>query len=180
MKNLFTLIIASLVASASFSQKIDGTKVPDAVQQGLKNKYNNAQNLLWEKVDSVYAATFIMDETNTRAEFSAKGTWMSTKWDFPMEYTPQAIKDYIAKNYAGYKLKETSVDEFPSDGKVYVTRINKKKECMDVYFTLRNEFKKDEKLICDKNGKCCKDTKACDKPVDKPADKPADTKPLTK
>lgn len=166
MKKLFVLIIASVVASACYSQKLDGTQVPDAVQQTLKSKYNNAQNVVWEKADTVYTATFVMDESNTIAEISAKGAWMSTKWDFPIDYTPQAIKDYISQNYAGFKLKDISVSEFPTDGKLYVTRIAKKKECMNVYFTLRNEFKKDEKLICDKSGKCCKDTKNVDKPAD--------------
>ena len=54
MKKLFAFIIASIVASAGFSQKIDGTQVPDAVQQTLKTRYNNAKNLVWEKADSVY------------------------------------------------------------------------------------------------------------------------------
>jgi hypothetical protein len=166
MKKLFAFIIASVIASASFSQKIDGTQVPDAVQQTLKSRYNNAQNVVWEKADTVYTATFMMDESNTKAEFTDKGMWISTEWAFPIEYTPQAIKDTIAKHYAGYKLKEISVDEFPADGKVYIAMITKKKECMQVYFTLRCEFKKDEKMICDKNGKCCKDMKKSDKPAD--------------
>jgi hypothetical protein len=114
----------------------------------------------------MYTATFMMDETNTKAEFTAKGVWMSTKWDFPLEYTPQAIKDTIAKKYAGYKLKDISVTEFPADGKLYVILISKKKECMQLYFTTRGEFKKDEKMVCDKKGKCCKDTKKCDKAAD--------------
>ena len=54
-----------------------------------------------------------MDESNTKAEFTAKGAWISTEWAFPIEYTPQAIKDTIAKKYAGYKIKEISVSEFP-------------------------------------------------------------------
>lgn len=166
MKKLFVFFIASILASAGFSQKIDGTQVPDAVLQTLKTRYNNTKDLVWEKADSNYIATFLMDESNTKAEFTAKGAWISTEWAFPIEYTPQAIKDTIAKKYAGYKIKEISVSEFPADGKLYVTMISKKKECMKVYFTLKNEFKKDEKMVCDKNGKCCKDTKKCDKPAD--------------
>ena len=54
MKKLFVFFIASILASAGFSQKIDGTQVPDAVLQTLKTRYNNTKDLVWEKADSEF------------------------------------------------------------------------------------------------------------------------------
>jgi hypothetical protein len=163
MKKLFAFIIASMIATAGFSQKIDGTQVPDAVQKTFKSRFANVNDAKWEKEDSLYSAEFLMDASKTEATFSDKGAWINTEWEFPIEYAPQSIKDYITKNYDGYKLKEISVSEFPVDGKLYVAEIMKKKECQKVYFTLKNEFKKDEKMVCGKDSKCCKKGKKCEK-----------------
>lgn len=156
MKKLFILSIAAIFASATFGQKIDESQVPEVVTKTFKARFTTAKDAKWEKEDTIYAATFLMDESTTEAEFNEKGTWLNTEWDVPVEYTPQKIKNYLDTAFAGYKIKELAVMEFPSDGKLYVVEIAKKKACKKVYFALTGEFKKSEMDVCDKEKKCCK------------------------
>jgi hypothetical protein len=159
MKKLFILSIAAIFASAAFGQKIDESQVPDLVTKTFKARFTTAKDVKWEKEDSIYEASFLMDETTTEAEFSDKGTWMNTEWTVPVQYTPQKIKNYLDTACAGYKINELNVMEFPTDGKLYVIEIAKKKVCKKVYFALTGEFKKSEMDVCEKGKKCCKDKK---------------------
>ncbi len=161
MKKLFALSIAVVIVSASFGQNIDESKIPDAVKNSFNAKFANIKVSKWEKEDTIYSAEFLMDESATEAEFSEKGSWLNTEWGVPLEYTPHAIKEYLDSSYAGYKLKEINVMDFPTDGKLYVAEINKKKDCQKVYFSLKSEFKKAEKDACIKEMKCSKKKKKC-------------------
>lgn len=156
MKKLFILSIAAIFASATFGQKIDESQVPEVVTKTFKARFTTAKDAKWEKEDTIYAATFLMDESTTEAEFNEKGTWLNTEWDVSVEFTPQKIKNYLDTAFAGYKIKELAVMEFPSDGKLYVVDVSKKKACKKVYFALTGEFKKSEMDVCDKEKKCCK------------------------
>ena len=160
MKKLFLLSIVLIFASVTFGQKVDESQVPEAVKGTFKARFASVKTATWEKEDTIYAATFLMDETNTEAEFTEKGTWLNTEWEVPVEYTPQLVKKYLDSAYVGYKIKELSVTDFPTDGKVYVAEITKKKDCQEVYFSLAGIFKKAEKEVCEKGKKkCCKDKK---------------------
>lgn len=153
MKKLFAISIAVLFTSASFSQKVEESQVPSNVMNTFKARFTNVKEVKWEKEDTVYTAEFLMNESPTEAEFNEKGIWLSTEWEIPTDYTPQAIKDYVNTNYAKYKLREIAVMEFPVDGKLYVIEIAKKKDCQELYFSLKNEFIKAVKEACDEEKK---------------------------
>jgi len=166
MKKLFILGLAVLFVSASsFGQKPEEPQIPASVTNAFKSKFPNVKEVKWEKEDTIYTAEFLMNESPTEAEFNEKGAWLSTEWEISVDYTPQVIKDYISKNYSGYKLKELSVIELPVDGKLYVVEIGKKKDCHAIYFSLKGEFKKAVKEICNP-GKKCEKKKPCKKSAD--------------
>ena len=176
MKKLFALLVVTLFATVTFGQKIEESKVPEAVKLNLKAKVATVKDVAWEQQDTNYTAEFLMDEAKTEMTFDKKGTWQNTEWEIPAEYTPHGIKKYLDSAYAGNKIKEFALVEFPTDGKVYVLEVVKKKECQKVYFSLKGEFKKAEKMVCEgkcsDKKKCCK-KKKCDK--DKAAAKPDTT-----
>ena len=177
MKKLFALIVITLFATVTFGQKIEESQVPDAVKLNLKAKFATAKDIAWEQKDTNYTGEFLMDEAKTAMTFDKKGNWLNTEWEIPAEYTPKGIKKYLDSAYAGSKIIELAVVEFPTDGKLYLTEVCKKKDCQKVYFSLKGEFKKAEKMLCEGNcngkKKCCKNKKkkCCDK--DKTAAKPA-------
>ncbi|NTW32316.1 MAG: hypothetical protein HGB12_06790 [Bacteroidetes bacterium] len=165
MKKLLIISVVAFFATASFGQTIEESQVPESVLNTLKVKYPNVKVTKWEKKDSIYTAELLMNQTATEVELNDKGTWKSTEWPVPVEYTPKKINDYISLNYIGYKINEVSISDFPVDGKMYITEISKKKDCEVLYFSLKGEFKKVVKETCNKNveKKCCKKKKPCKK-----------------
>jgi hypothetical protein len=164
MKKLFAFGIVILFATASFSQKIDETKVPASVLSTLKSKFMNATGVVWTQEDTIYAAEFMLDDSKTEMKIDKKGAWINTEWEMPVEYTTQGIKKYVDSVYTHSKIKEFAVMDLPGDGKVYVVEICKKKDCHKVYFSLTSQFKKAEPVVCDMKKKCCKNKKK-DKPA---------------
>lgn len=160
MRKLFVISIALIFSASCFAQKIDESDVPDAVKSAFKVRFPGVTDAKWEKEDTLYNATFLMGQTATETEFSEKGTWLETEWEIPAEFTPQAIKSYIDTAYADYKLNEIELMDYPADGKLYKAEIRKKKDCQNLYFTVKSEFKKTEKAVCEKK-KCCKKKKSC-------------------
>jgi hypothetical protein len=161
MKKLFMLTVALIFSASCFSQKVDEADVPDAVKSTFKVRFPAAASTAWEKEDTVYSASFLMDQAATEAEFTEKGVWMETEWEIPVQYTPKKIKSYTDSAFAGYKIAEIEIMDYPADGKLYKLEISKKKECQELYFTLAGDFKKSEKAVCDKKEKCCKKKKSC-------------------
>lgn len=161
MKKLFLLFVALIFSISCFSQKINEVDVPEAVKSTFKVRFPAAASIQWEKEDSVYTAAFMMDKTATEADFSDKGAWIETEWEIPVEYTPRSIKNYLDTAFAGFKIKELEIMEYPSDGKLYLAEIYKKKDYQNIYFTLTGEFKKKEAAVCEKEKKCCMKKKSC-------------------
>lgn len=156
MKKLFLFSIMLMFSALCFPQKVDEADVPDAVKSTFKVRFPFATDIKWEKEDTIYGSTFLMDKTTTEADFSEKGSWIETEWEVPVEYTPKAIKGYMDTTYAGYKILELEIMDYPADGKLYKTEVSKKKDCENLYFSLTGEFKKSEKAVCEKKKKCCK------------------------
>jgi hypothetical protein len=161
MKKLFILAIALIFSASCFPQKVDEADVPDAVKATFKTKFPTAKEVKWEKEDTIYGSAFLMDQAATEADFTEKGVWTETEWEIPLEYTPKAIKKYLDSAYAGYKIKELEIMDYPTDGKLYLAEIAKKKDYQNVYFSLQGVFSKSEKGECEKEKACCKKKKSC-------------------
>jgi len=168
MKKILIFVFVVAIAATSFGQKIAQSKVPAIDTVNLKNRFPLATNVQWEQKDTVYSAEFLMDDMKTEAEFDAKGIWICTEWEIPLEYTPQTIKDTIGIKFPGYKIKELNIVDLPAKGtqiaeKIYVAEIAKKKDVQEVSFSLKGEFKKAEAKLCEKKTKCNKKKKPGDK-----------------
>jgi hypothetical protein len=70
-----------------------------------------------------------------------KNTSVETAWNVPLEYTPKTITDYIAKNYAGYKIESIDIVELRNK-KSYIATIYKKGEEIKLQFDLQGYFTK--------------------------------------
>lgn len=145
MKKIFALCFTVIFASATFGQQVDKTKVPAVVIKAYKAKFTGATEAKWEKKDTIYSVEFLMGEEATTAQFDTLGIWHNTEWTIPVEYTPKTIKNYLDSVYAGciYKL---SIKDFWTSGKYYIAEVSKKKEIEEVYFSLKGQFKKSEKV----------------------------------
>ena len=108
MKKLIFLLVA--VASVSFAnaQQVSGKDVPAVVKSALKKNYYNAKELKWEKEKGNYEAGFEVGETNYSILINASGKILETEVEIKMHELPAIAKTYVAKHYAGQKIKETA------------------------------------------------------------------------
>lgn len=141
MKKILLTSVLSLIITFSFSQKLTEKDVPDNVKNVFKTKFPEAANVEWEKDSANIEAVFVSNEMKTEATFDANGNWKETEWEMPIEYVPDTITGYVAKNFKDFKLKEFSMTDSPS-GKSYIVEVQKKKEAVELYFTIAGEFQK--------------------------------------
>jgi len=152
MKKLMLIVIfLSPFVFNAFGQTVQPNELPLAVQSNFKKRFPEAEKINWKKDQNVYLADFVIKDINTKVSYSDKGEWKSTSWEIPVEYTPQAIKTYIATNFPKFKIKEVHIEEvYPALEKFYSARIAKKKEIYFLKFKISGEFVKKE-TEADKN-----------------------------
>ena len=152
MKKILCLSILLSFAMFSFSQSLTEKDIPVPSMQHFKNSFADAKDVKWAKVDTVkYQASFVKEEMKTSVVYGKAGDWQITKWEMAAEYTPKAISDYIKKNFADYKVKTIFLTDSPQGRNYIVTITKKKKEKIDLYFSLDNTFVK--RIPEDKNEK---------------------------
>jgi len=108
MKKLVFLLAA--VASVSFAnaQKVSDKEVPAAVKSALQKSHPNAKGLKWEKEKGNYEAGFEVGETDYSVLIDASGKILETEVEIKIDELPANAKAYVAKHYAGQKIKEAA------------------------------------------------------------------------
>jgi len=110
MKKKITMI--SLLASfaiMSFAQT-----APTIVQDAFNAKYPNAKTVEWEQEnDSVWEAEFKLEGVEYSANFSNEGVWKETEHEIKTKDLPQAVKNTLAKDFAGFEVEEIEMVESP-------------------------------------------------------------------
>ena len=149
MKKIFFLLALIIVFIGSYAQKINESEVPNFVKSSFKSKYPNVVDKVWAMADTVYNATFVMNEMTGVACVHKSGKLLFTNWEIPLIYIPAKIKTYIDTNYVGYKINKVDFVDNVTDGRYYVVEVaKKKKSCLHLSFAITNEFKKEESSIC--------------------------------
>lgn len=103
-RSILTAVLA--VFALGVSAKED--EVPAAVKTKFASLYPDAKKVEWEKEGANYEAEFEVNKTETCVLFDANGNVLETESEIEVASLPAGIADYIAKNYPGQKLKETS------------------------------------------------------------------------
>ncbi len=108
MKKLVFLLAA--VASVSFAnaQKVSDKEVPAAVKSALQKSHPKAKDLKWEKEKGNYEAGFEVGETDYSVLIDASGKILETEVEIKIDELPANAKAYVAKHYAGQKIKEAA------------------------------------------------------------------------
>ncbi len=129
----------------SSAQKIDANDVPNGVARTFKVVFPDAFNAFWQKADNTYICDFTMNETKTKAFFGINGELLNREWNMLPEYLPKKIKDTLAIQYKGFKIKQVDMvrKETESENR-YRIIIAKKKDTQTLFFNLKGEMIKDE------------------------------------
>lgn len=127
MKNILLIIIAIAYCNFYMSgQKVKN--IPEKVKTTFAQKFPSATKVKWDKEnDKELEAEFKMDGKEYSANFDLDGNWMETEYEISTNDLPEAVKNCLNTEFAGYKIKEAEVSE-TAEGKVYEFELKKGKD----------------------------------------------------
>ena len=108
MKTLFTIVSLGLGLSLANAQTVKEADVPTPVKDALKKQYPAAKVEKWEKEDTNYEAEFHINKIETCAVYDSNGKFIESEIEIKESELPKGVADYIAKNLAGQKVKESA------------------------------------------------------------------------
>lgn len=108
---------------------------PAAVQTAFKTKFPAVQKAKWDMEEAdQWEAEFKMNGRKMSANFTAGGTWMETETEMKTADLPQAVKEAIAVQFAGYKMEEASMLETPEWTAAYEVELEKGETTIEAVF----------------------------------------------
>jgi hypothetical protein len=135
------LIAAGLITSLAVgAQKLQESDVPVVVKDAFKSSYKEAKEVEWEKEGLNFEAEFEIAETEQSALFDSKGVQLETEIEIKVDNLPEAVKDYISKNYPSAKIKEATKITDEKGNLSYEAEIKDK----DLIFDSNGKFVKEE------------------------------------
>ena len=108
MRKSVIIVVALVLSTIAFAQKVKATKVPEIVSKSLMSKYPNAKKVKWDKEDNNYEASFESNKIENSVLFNANGKIIETEVEITAAQLPKSILNYLGKNYKDQKVKEAA------------------------------------------------------------------------
>lgn len=108
MKKSVIIVVALVLSTIAFAQKVKTTKVPEIVSKSLMSKYPSAKNVKWDKEENNYEASFKTNKIENSVLFNANGKIIETEVEISTAQLPKSILSYLSKNYKDQKVKEAA------------------------------------------------------------------------
>ncbi len=141
MKKVFVSALGILIiALTSCSQKIDVSKVPDAVKTSFARQFPGAK-AEWEKEDGKYEAGFKLNGNNMSAVFEADGRMAENEVDISLTDLPPIILAYVKDHYNDKSIREAAMITNADGSVTYETEVGGK----DLIFDANGKFLKEVK-----------------------------------
>lgn len=81
--------------------------VPEIVKSAFKSAYPAVTKVKWDmEKTGEYEAEFKINKVEVSVVYDEKGNLLETETEIKFSDLPQAVKDAIAKDFAGYKIEE--------------------------------------------------------------------------
>ena len=103
-----TIMVSALLLGMCLSG-LAQKDAPEAAKKNFASLYPKVTNVKWGKEGVNYEAEFKDGTVPTSLLYDAKGTLLETEVGLNVTQLPQAVRDYIAKNLAGSKIKEAAM-----------------------------------------------------------------------
>lgn len=118
------------------AQKISDKEVPAVVKSTLQKNYPDAREVKWEKEKGNYEAGFEHNHSEYSLLMDVSGKIIETEIEIKKEELPLKVKEYVAKNYAGSKIKEAAKITDAKGVVTYEAEVNG----MDLIFDAQGNF----------------------------------------
>lgn len=129
LKILPFVLSSALIFSSCDDDDNHHVQVPAAVQNSFGQRYPDANAVEWENenygVGRLLKAEFMENGVEVEAWFNYDGTWVKSERDF-RGTLPQAVTDYIAGHYPGFRTDDVNWVETPK-GNFYEVELEKGK-----------------------------------------------------
>ncbi len=122
--------ISTLVVSPVLSARPVDT--PAAVKAAFAKLYPTVKNVKYSKENSDFEAEFTYNGHEMSAVFDAKGTLKETETEIAVSALPAAVRDYVAKQMPGKKIKEAAEIVDASGVKTYEAEVGGKDLMFDM------------------------------------------------
>ena len=108
MKKLALMIVAAMITSLSFAQKIQEKDVPDSVKASFQKNYPNIKEVKWDKEGEKYEASFDLNKIDNSVLFDAQGNLLETEVEIELNQLPKGVLEYVKANYKRQNVKEAA------------------------------------------------------------------------
>ncbi|MBZ4192434.1 PepSY-like domain-containing protein [Niabella beijingensis] len=141
MKKLVFLLTAAAGITVVNAQKIQEKSIPASVKSGLQKQFPDVKNVKWENEDGNYEAGFKQQGTSYSVLLTLSGDIVETEIGMSADALAAPIKDYVAKNYPGQKIKEAAKITDAKGAVTYEAEVKGK----DLIFDEAGKFIKEQK-----------------------------------
>lgn len=132
MKNLaYTLFALLAFGNLLNAQTLKEKNIPLKTRKALYAQYPGADHVKWEKENGNYEAAFSLKETDYSLVIDTAGHILETEKNIAAEELPENIRQYIAKNYPGKKIKSVARITDASGNVTYETEIKNRELFFD-------------------------------------------------
>ena len=108
MKKLALMIVAAMITSLTFAQKLQEKDVPASVKTAFQKNFPQAKVEKWEKEGVNFEAEFELNKSEQSVLFDAQGGIIETEIEIEISELPNGIVDYVKTNYKGQSVKEAA------------------------------------------------------------------------
>ena len=105
-KLILSSVLLGLFAVSAFA--LGGDDIPPAVKANFTKLYPSVTKVKWGKEEANFEVEFEMNKTEMSCLFDDAGNLLETETEIAITALPKSVSDYVAKNYAGQKIKEAS------------------------------------------------------------------------
>jgi hypothetical protein len=108
MKKLALMMVAAMITSLTFAQKLQEKDVPASVKTAFQKNFPQAKVEKWEKEGVNFEAEFELNKSEQSVLFDAQGGIIETEIEIEISELPNGIVDYVKTNYKGQSVKEAA------------------------------------------------------------------------
>ncbi|MGO3183252.1 MAG: PepSY-like domain-containing protein [Aequorivita sp.] len=109
MKTLKILAVALFATSIAMAQDLNASDVPGNLKDAFNKEYPKATDVEWEKKLDNYKVEFDLNRQDHDVWYNASGTILKKEQEITEAELPQAIRDAIKSNYAGYRVDDVEM-----------------------------------------------------------------------
>lgn len=141
MRNILIIGMLLLCFSAT-AQRIDDSKVPRVVVSTFLRSFPGVKDVKWEKENGNYEANFNENGKKSAALIDSAGSLIESEMEIQIDALPTEVRNYVAKNYKGKKIKEAAMIKLPNGAINYEAAIKGKDLIFDKYGEFIKEVEK--------------------------------------